>query len=129
MPRRLYPFPRHYRLTRTDEFSSVFGFRRAIRGQLLMLHYLPQTDAGGKARLGLVIGKKFVRGAVGRNRIKRQIRERFRLQHDRLQGHDLIVRVIARAERVDRQQIAAEIDRLFAKLRPRVAPTSGETVR
>src|SRR5574343_358209 len=47
-------FARRYRLTKTDEFSSVFGFRRAIRGQWLMLHYQPRSD--GSARLGLVVG-------------------------------------------------------------------------
>jgi hypothetical protein len=37
-------FARRYRLTKTDEFSSVFGFRRAIRGKLLMLHYQPRPE-------------------------------------------------------------------------------------
>ena len=49
-------FARRYRLTKTDEFSSVFGFRRAIRGKLLMLHYQPRPEGMTEPRLGLVVG-------------------------------------------------------------------------
>jgi ribonuclease P protein component len=61
-------FARRYRLTKTDEFSSVFGFRRAIRGKLLMLHYQPRPEGNTEARLGLVVGKKLLKRAVDRNR-------------------------------------------------------------
>ena len=44
-----------------------------------------------QSRLGLVIAKKHVKLAVTRNRIKRQIRESFRLQADTLPNLDIVV--------------------------------------
>jgi ribonuclease P protein component len=43
------------------------------------------------ARLGLAVGKKHVRRAVGRNRIKRLVRESFRVHAGDLGGVDLVV--------------------------------------
>jgi ribonuclease P protein component len=120
------PFPRRYRLTKTDEFSSVFGFRRALRGERFLLHYGSGRPAGESARLGLVIGKKFLKRAVGRNLVKRIIREQFRLLRPELPACDVIVRLsvkLAKAEcgtRRVRQDMAAEIRRLFGKLRGRL---------
>jgi ribonuclease P protein component len=50
-------FARSYRLTKTDEFSSVFGFRRAIRGKLIMLHYQPRELGVMMPVLGWWLGK------------------------------------------------------------------------
>ena len=113
------PFPRRYRLTKTDEFSSVFGFRRAIRGTLLMLHYQPRSEPDSDARLGLVIAKKFIRRAVGRNLVKRLVRDAFRQQHPSLAGYDLVVRLMKKPEKLDRREIAADIGQLLKRLRPR----------
>ena len=122
-------FPRYYRLTKTDEYSSVFGFRRAIRAGDFLLHYLPRTppDRQGAvdgavsvtldARLGLVIGKKFLRRAVHRNLVKRLGREIFRQERAILPAYDLIVRLTVKLEKPDRQKVAAEIRQLFEKLR------------
>ena len=89
-----------------------------------MLHYQLRPNSDDVARLGLVVGKKYIRDAVDRNCVKRQARERFRLQHTSLQGYDLILRVIAKSTSINRLQVAAEIERLFAKLRPRAAIAS-----
>ncbi|MGE5491441.1 MAG: ribonuclease P protein component [Actinomycetota bacterium] len=120
-----YPFARRYRLTKTDEFSSVFGFRRAIRGQLLMLHYLPREDAAGDPRLGLVVGKKLLKAAVRRNLVKRLVREQFRLLRPGLPPCDLIVRLVTKPGQLDRKAIAAEAVALFGKLAQRMAKPGG----
>jgi ribonuclease P protein component len=109
-------FPRPYRLTQTDEYSSVFDFRRAIRGPAFLLHYGPCRPAGESARLGLVIGKKFLKLAVWRNRVKRVIREQFRLTRPELPARDLIFRLTVKLGRPDRRQVAAEVQHLFRKL-------------
>lgn len=46
-------------------------------------------------RLGLIVPKKIVPTAVGRNRIKRLLREDFRLLQDRIAGLDVIARLQA----------------------------------
>ena len=113
-------FARRYRLTKTDEFSSVFGFRRAIRGKLLMLHYQPRPEGMTEPRLGLVVGKKLLKHAVDRNRLKRIVREQFRLCRASLPGVDLVVRLAVKPKPLDGKQIADDIVALFDKLqRPR----------
>ena len=113
-------FARRYRLTKTDEFSSVFGFRRAFRGKLLMLHYQPRPEGMTEPRLGLVVGKKLLKHAVDRNRLKRIVREQFRLRRASLPGVDLVVRLAVKPKPLDGKQIADDIVALFDKLqRPR----------
>jgi len=111
-------FARRYRLTKTDEFSSVFGFRRAIRGKLLMLHYQPRLAEGLiEARLGVVVGKKLLKRAVDRNRVKRIIREQFRRERRNLPACDLIVRLAVKAAPLDGKLVAGDFLALLEKLR------------
>lgn len=112
-------FPRQYRLTKTDEYSSVFGFRRALRGKSFLLHYGERRPAGTPARLGIVVGKKFLRLAVGRNRIKRIAREAFRRMQSQLPARDLVLRLSVKMQKPNRQarlDIATEIRQLLAKV-------------
>lgn len=81
-----------------------------------MLHYQPSPVPGSAARLGMVIGKKLLRRAVDRNRVKRCIRECFRLQRPALPACDLIVRLVARPAKVDGKVIAGDLQILFDKL-------------
>ena len=110
-------FARRYRLTKTDEFSSVFGFRRAIRGKLLMLHYQPRPDGLNGARLGVVVGKKLLKRAVDRNRVKRIVREQFRRERPNLPACDLIVRLAAKPAPLDGKLVAGDFLALLEKLR------------
>jgi len=113
-------FARRYRLTKTDEFSSVFGFRRAIRGKLLMLHYQPRPEGNTEARLGLVVSKKQLKRAVDRNRVKRVVREQFRLRLAGLPALDLVVRLAVKPAPLDGKLLAADFLALLDKLqRPR----------
>ena len=113
-------FARRYRLTKTDEFSSVFGFRRAIRGKLLMLHYQPRPEGNTEARLGLVVAKKLLKRAVDRNKVKRVVREQFRLRLAGLPAVDLIVRLAAKPAPLDSKLLAEDFLALLDKLqRPR----------
>ena len=49
-------FPKSHRLTKTDEFSSVFSFRKALRTSTFLLHYRPREieQAGGASTTGRV---------------------------------------------------------------------------
>jgi ribonuclease P protein component len=120
-------FFRSCRLLETDEYSSVFGFRRALRGQCFLLHYGEWAATRESARLGLVIGKKFMRRAVGRNLIKRLAREAFRLRRASLPPRDLVLRLAVRLPKPDRaarRMLAAEIQSLLDKMTTLPAPRS-----
>jgi ribonuclease P protein component len=86
-----YGFPGRYKLLKTDEFSSVFSFRRRIFGECLAMYYKPNSL--GYARLGIVVSKKTARRAVARNYMRRVLREWFRLNREKLGGLDVVVKV------------------------------------
>lgn len=103
-----------YRLRKTDEFSSVFAFRKVLRGRYFSLHYRPNGD--GSARLGVVVAKKLARRAVERNLIKRMIRELFRLRRGNLPAMDCIVRLSAPARDATRRQLREDARTLMERL-------------
>ncbi|WP_449284006.1 ribonuclease P protein component [Luteimonas yanweni] len=72
MNRRL---PRQARVRVRAEFDRVFGEGRRTGTPILALHL---HHDGQPARLGLAVSRKVDRRAVGRNRIKRALREEFR---------------------------------------------------
>ncbi|UCV15137.1 ribonuclease P protein component [Quatrionicoccus australiensis] len=110
-------FARRYRLTKTDEFSSVFGFRKAIRGKLLMLHYQPRASGSDDPRLGVVVAKKLLKRSVDRNKVKRIIREQFRCQRINLPACDLVVRLAVKPAPLDGKLLASDFLALIDKLR------------
>jgi len=65
------------------------------------------------ARLGLVVGKRVDRRAVGRNRVKRAIRESFRALH--LAPYDLVVIAKAPAANLKGKQLQADLKRLWVR--------------
>lgn len=113
-----FRFTKQAKLIKTDDFSSVFNFRKRISAQHLAIHYQPNTLS--HARLGLVIGKKTAKLAVSRNYMRRVLRELFRLQHQEICQVDLVIRVQKKFGKVDFNQIKQEFNELIAKLNKRV---------
>lgn len=110
-------FPKYYRLTKTDEFSSVFGFRKALKSKHFLLHYrLRSVEEVPGARLGLVVAKRFLRRSVDRNLVRRLARENFRLMRCKLASRDLILRLAAKPDALDRRAMAQEIQSLMGKM-------------
>ncbi|MGV8942814.1 ribonuclease P protein component [Thermomonas sp.] len=68
-------FPRLARVRAKAEFDRVFSAGRRVADPLLSLHVLADEKA---ARLGLAVSRKVDPDAVGRNRIKRVMRDAFR---------------------------------------------------
>lgn len=82
-------FPRANRLTSAADFERVF--KRAQRSGDNFFTVLYCCNDLGYPRLGLAIAKKRVRRAVGRNRIKRIVREGFRRAKNQLLGVDIVI--------------------------------------
>jgi ribonuclease P protein component len=106
-------FPPERRVRKTDEYSSVFAFRRSVRGRYFVLHYRP---VAGPARLGLVVARKLARHAVTRNLLKRLAREHFRHILDTLPGHDLALRLAQKTDGATRAQLREDIVSVFSRL-------------
>jgi ribonuclease P protein component len=106
-------FPPACRVRKTDEYSSVFAFRRSIRGRYFVLHYRPSSDL---ARLGFVVARKLARQAVTRNLLKRLAREHFRHIRATLPAHDMALRLAQKVEGATRAQLREDIASLFARL-------------
>ncbi|MDR1423600.1 MAG: ribonuclease P protein component [Azoarcus sp.] len=107
-------FRRAYRLQKTDDFSSVFAFRRALRGRFHTMHYRP--NALDTARMGVTVAKKLVKHANGRNLVKRIARETFRRLRADLPPYDLIVRLHAPIAVARRTELALDLQQIFARL-------------
>jgi ribonuclease P protein component len=107
-------FRHAHRLHKTDEFSSVFAFRRILRGRFFMLHYRP--NGLDTARLGVVVAKKLVKRANGRNLVKRITRELFRRRRENLPDCDLIVRLHAPVANTSRAELNQDLRHLLDRL-------------
>jgi ribonuclease P protein component len=117
-----YRFVKQAKMIKTDDFSSVFNFRKRISMQYLAIHYQPNLHQ--RARLGLVVGKKIAKLAVSRNYMRRVLREFFRTQQHDICHVDLIVRVQKKFTKVDFIQIKQEFDSLIGKINQRISVTT-----
>ena len=82
-------FSREMRLRKNAEFRRVLSARNSVADDVLVVYALPNEL--GHTRLGACVSRKNG-NAVCRNRWKRQMRESFRLQQDRVpQGFDYVV--------------------------------------
>lgn len=116
-----FSFPRQVRVIKTDDYSSVFNFRRRVSGHFLVIHY--RYNELSWPRLGLVIAKKTTHLAVSRNYMRRVLRELFRVnrQNSGLGNVDLIIRAQKTFSPADFKVIKAEFEELVAQLRQRTA--------
>ncbi|MBL4823405.1 MAG: ribonuclease P protein component [Colwellia sp.] len=114
-----YEFNRESRLLTPDHFQSVF--KKPIRfGSshftiLITPSNLP-TDSSKNNRLGLAIAKKRVKLAVQRNRIKRIIRESFRLNQHNLPAIDMVVMVKSGIDQLDNKEINQQLTKIWRKI-------------
>ncbi len=115
---KIYRLVKQAKMIKTDDFSSVFNFRKRISTQYLAIHYQPNEHQ--RARLGLVVGKKIAKLSVNRNYMRRVLRELFRTQQHDICHVDLIVRVQKKFSKVDFKQIKQEFDGLIDKLNQRM---------
>lgn len=107
-------FDRHLRLLLSADFKHVFANPCKIGGRYLTL--LAKPNEHDHPRLGLAISRRNVKTAVGRNRIKRQTRESFRLHQDIIGNFDVVVMAKPGADKVDRRQLRAQLDKHWQEL-------------
>lgn len=91
------------------EFGRVFEQGKRCSHPLLALHVRADTDAdpGSEPRLGLAVSRKVDPRAVGRNRIKRALREQFRALRAGLAPGAYVVVVRPAAKQADNAVLRA----------------------
>ncbi|MFW6216753.1 MAG: ribonuclease P protein component, partial [Desulfohalobiaceae bacterium] len=87
-------FPRSRRLTHRQEYLACYRRGKKYHSRNFILFVLPAGKSGRGFRLGIAASKK-VGKAVARNRIKRLVREYFRLKQKCLDP-DLDIAVVAK---------------------------------
>jgi len=89
---KLLTLPKKYRLVKNKEFRAVLAGKTRRSDQLLVVHVA--VNGLEYARIGVSVGRVQGNAAV-RNRIKRVIREAFRLhQHEIPCGFDILVTMV-----------------------------------
>lgn len=97
------------RLRHKIEFDHVYrDARRSVDGCFAVC---TRPSGGTQPRLGLAIAARIVGNAVSRNRIKRLIRESFRLHQYELPAVDIVVNARSAAREADNAALARSLEK------------------
>ena len=116
-------FPRCAHLRASAEFKAVFGEGKRVSGAAFRLHVLLKAGEP-QARLGITVSKRVDKAAVGRNRLRRQAKEVFRLQRASLQRGDYVLLAKPEAKKLDNAAVRSELLSLFERARRLPAATA-----
>jgi ribonuclease P protein component len=115
-------FPAARRLRRKWEFDQLYAGGRRLGNSHFGITM--QANSVGLARLGLAVAAKPFGGSVPRNRLRRLIRESFRLRQHELPAVDLVVSARPRAKDAPVAELRASLDGLWDKVKAQCAPSS-----
>jgi ribonuclease P protein component len=105
-----------YRFHGHNSLRYVYSKGKAVRSQLFTIKYVPNTRRT-HPRFSVVVSKKVIKSAVGRNRIRRRMYEYLRLHaEDLVSVHDVVIICTSAELRVlPYAQISEQLDQLFSK--------------
>ncbi|MDF3863039.1 ribonuclease P protein component [Pseudomonas denitrificans (nom. rej.)] len=119
-------FSRDKRLLTARQFTAVFdSLTSKVPGKHILL--LARENGLDHPRLGLVIGKKNVKLAVERNRLKRLLRESFRHHQQKLAGLDIVVIARKGLGDLENEELHQQFGKLWKRLlrnRPSPEPST-----
>lgn len=107
-------FTRESRILTPGQFQTVF--KKPLRFGSSHITVLTTPNPQPNSRLGLAIAKKRVKLAVQRNRIKRQIRESFRLNRHTLPPIDMVIMVKSGTDKLENHQIRLQLEKIWRKI-------------
>lgn len=104
--------PKAERLRRERDFQTVLRTGWRVRHPVLNLYFLPRP--GGGRRAGFVVGRRVSNKAVRRNKVRRRLREAYRLRRHQVKT-DVWLLFVAQpsASRADFHQMAAAVEQLL----------------
>jgi ribonuclease P protein component len=112
--------PRSARLLRPADFARMRESSRRLSTPHLAIQY--RANQAQTARLGMAVSRRVSKLAVVRNRIRRQIRESFRLHRTHLPATDILVIARPSAAMQSNHALRQDLDALWSRL---VAASAG----
>ncbi|MCG9732292.1 MULTISPECIES: ribonuclease P protein component [Shewanella] len=109
-----YTFTRELRLLTPAQFKSVFT--KPIKASSAEITLLAIPNSEQHPRLGLTVAKRYVKKANQRNRIKRIIRDNFRLHQHDLPAVDIVVLVRNGVLDMENAELKNLVEKLWRKL-------------
>lgn len=106
-------FVRELRLLTPKDFNHVFN--DSIRASSPYITFISRRNNLNHPRVGFAIAKKQVKRAHERNRLKRIIREYFRLMQHDLPDMDVVVMARTAAIDIDNAELKKIIDKLWQR--------------
>ena len=106
--------PAIVKIRKRDEFQEVFKNSRRLFSPYFSLYY--RWNELNQCRFGSIASKSNLATAVLRNRVKRIIRERIRLNQDRLRGADLVIVVKKTAKEAESKELHQCLEELLTRL-------------
>jgi len=99
-----------------NSLRYLYANGKAVRSQLFTIKYVSNAHRS-HPRFSVVVSKKVIKSAVGRNRIRRRLYEYLRTHTDQLDGvHDIvIICTSAELRTMPYEQITEQLNQLFAK--------------
>lgn len=110
-----FGFAKSQRLLTAADYKQVFD-QASVKVSTAEILLLAKPNGLNQARLGLVIAKKHVKRAVGRNRIKRQARESFRLFQASIGAVDIVLLARKGIGNLEQQILRDALNQLWDQL-------------
>ena len=108
--------PSPFRFHGHNSLRYVYTNGKAVRSQPLTIKWVKNTHRS-KPRISVVVSKKVIKSAVGRNRIRRRIYEYMRTHLDKLNDvYDIVVITTSPdLKDMSHDELTAQIDSLLEK--------------
>jgi len=100
-------------LKKPSEFSKVYKRGKSFADKNIVVYYMPNQL--GFTRVGFSISKK-VGNSVVRNRVRRLIRESFRVNFESFGSYDFIFVARVRSSEVEYHEITKSLKYIFKKI-------------
>lgn len=112
-------FRKHQRILKNRDFRRMYASQQRGGTALFTYHVMPDQNSHDKqqcSKLGVTVSKKVSKAAVHRNRIKRQVKEFYRLNQHDLTSTSLVITAKRGCAEASDEQRWAELAQLWEKV-------------
>ena len=124
---RQYSLPRAARLLKAGDFAALRGHSRRLGVRHFLAEYSPNPLT--TCRLGQAVSRRVSKRAVDRNRIKRLVRESYRLVRTQLPSLDILLIARSSAVQTPSAELREDLSALWKKLMALKAAAGTGTMR